>query len=134
VGHTQYDLQNNVGYVFFPCPGSNISNVEAVKIAEFGGWLGEADTRLVFLSSCASASQDFIYQLAKQHVPAIIGFLWEVADAPAREYATSFYQLLLEGREHSLESACLAAKKKMYRRYSNNPIWASSVLVMQTSV
>jgi len=95
--------------------------------------LEEADTRFVFLSSCASAGQDFIYQLAKERVPAIMGFLWKVKDAPAREYATSFYQCLLEGQQNSLEYACLGAKKLMYARYRGDPIWASAVLVMQVS-
>ena len=116
VGHTHYDPQNNVGYVFFPCPGSNVNNVEAVKIAEFALWLGEADTRFVFLSSCASAGQDFIYHLAKERVPAIMGFLWKVADAQAREYAKSFYQFLLEGRDAVTRVRLLGGKEENARK------------------
>ena len=132
-GHTHYDAQNQMGYVFFPCAGE-INNIEPVRIAQFALWLEMADTRFVFLSSCKSAGQDFIYQLAKGRVPAIMGFLWEVGDAPAREYATSFYQCLLEGQQDLLEYACLAAKKQVHANYPASPIWASPVLVMQVSV
>lgn len=131
-GHTHYDAQLQVGHLFFP--GGGIRPVEPVKIAEFALWLDSADTRFVFLSSCESAGQDFIYQLVKERVPAIMGFLWKVNDALAREYAESFYRYLLNGRQRSLEYACLAAKKQMYAKYPKDPIWASPVLVMQVSV
>lgn len=131
-GHTHYDARNQVGYLFFPRGG--IRPVEAVKIAEFALWLSSADTRFVFLSSCESAGQDFIYHLAKERVPAIMGFLWKVDDTKAREYAESFYEYLFDGGHRSLEYACLGAKKEMHAKYSDNPIWASPVLVMQVSV
>ena len=131
-GHTHYDAEHRLGYLFFPRGG--IRPVEPVRIAEFALWLDNADTRFVFLSSCESAGQDFIYQLVKEHVPAIMGFMWKVNDALAREYAQSFYAHLLDGGQRSLEYACLAAKKDMYANYAEDPIWASPVLVMQVSV
>ncbi|WP_315703050.1 MULTISPECIES: CHAT domain-containing protein [unclassified Bradyrhizobium] len=132
VGHTYYDSDNQVGYMILP-NGTQANQAQPIKIAEFALWLSQADTRLVFLSSCSSAGQDFIYHLAKERVPAIMGFLWEVLDAPAREYAKRFYQSLLDGRHNSLEYACLAAKRQMEARDHDNPIWASPVLVMQVS-
>lgn len=132
-GHTHYDSQHRVGYLFLPGSGG-IKPVEPVRIAEFALWLGRADTRFVFLSSCQSAGHDFIYQLAKERVPAIMGFLWKVDDEKAREYAESFYEHLFDGRCRSLEYACLAAKKDMHAACKDNPIWASPVLVTQVSV
>ena len=63
-----------------------------------------------------------------------MGFLWNVSDPKAREFAESFYDKLLAGKERSLEYACLAAKQEMHAKYENNPIWASPVLVMQVGV
>jgi hypothetical protein len=130
-GHTYYDFQHQVGYLFFP--GSD-GGLEPVRIDLFAHFLSKADTRFVFLSSCEGAQQDFIYHLAKERIPAIMGFLWNVGDAKAGEYAESFYRHLLGGKERSLEYACLEAKKEMHAKYEENPIWASPVLVMQVGV
>ena len=93
-----------------------------------------AKTRFIFLSSCRSAEQDFIYHLAKEGIPAVMGFLWKVDDAKAKEYADTFYSRLFGGNERSLEYACLEAKREMHARYEDNPIWASPVLLMQVGL
>ena len=111
--------------VIFPGDGT----AEPVKIDVFASVLRNADTRLVFLCSCDSAQQDFIFHLAKQRVPAIMGFLWKVKDDRAVAYVKSFYRHLF--KERSLEYACLEAKKDMNNKYPDDPIWASSVLVIQ---
>jgi CheY-like chemotaxis protein len=131
-GHTYYDDKKSAGYVFFPHSGG-LDDVEPVNISEFALWLEYADTRFVYLSSCSSANQDFIYQLARMRIPAVMGFLWEVNDELAREHAKTFYRCLFFGQENSLEHACLEAKKEMHARHSDDPIWASSVLVIQVS-
>ena len=130
-GHTYYDATNDAGYLFFPDANGKY---EPVKIDVFALWLTSADTRFVFLSSCESAQQDFISHLAKVRVPAIMGYRWKVEDSKAMEFAKSFYDKLLGGNEHSLEYACLAAKKDMHANYAHNRIWASPVLVMQVGV
>jgi hypothetical protein len=58
-----------------------------------------------------------------------MGFLWKVNDDRAVDYVESFYTHLFEKR--SLEYACLDAKKDLNNRYPDDPIWASSVLVIQ---
>jgi hypothetical protein len=130
-GHTHYDSIDNVGYLFFPCGSSEL---EPVKADLFAYFLRQADTRFVFLCSCEGGQQDFIYQLAKERVPAIMGFLWNVGDTKAGVYARSFYTHLLGGEQRSLEYACLEAKKEMHARYVDDPIWACAVLVMQVGV
>ncbi len=128
VGHVHYDAQEHLGCVFFPYPYKT-NQVEPVKIPELAYWLSLADTRFVFLSgSCTRAGKDFIYHLANEGVPAIMGFHWEVDDALARDYAMSFYRALLEHK--SLEFACLTAEREMYIKHLDNPIWASPVLVV----
>jgi hypothetical protein len=129
-GHTHYDSVKEIGFVFFP--GKGIKPVEPVKIDRFAWWLEH--TRFVFLSSCKSAEQDFLFHLAKEGVPAILGFLWKVEDDKARAFAECFYRQLFGGKERSLEYACLRAKKEMHIRYADSPIWASPVLVMQVGV
>jgi hypothetical protein len=126
-GHTHYDFQEQVGYLFFPCG----DGLESEKVDYFAWCLEKADTRFVFLSSCKGGQQDFIYHLSKVGVPAIMGFLWNVYDPNAKAYADAFYKHLFSKKERSLEYACLEAKKEMRARYVRNPIWASAVLVMQ---
>lgn len=55
-------------------------------------------------------------------------------DPKAKEYAESFYKHLFGEKERSLEYACLEAKKEMFAKYKNSPIWASGVLVMRVGV
>jgi CHAT domain-containing protein len=128
-GHTY--LQDQVGYLFFP---SGDDKLEPIKIDYFAYFLRKSDTRFVFLSSCEGGQQDFIYHLSKQGVPAIMGFLWNVNDPKATDYAKSFYKHLFGEKERSLEYACMEAKKEMAAKFRENPIWASAVLVMRVGV
>lgn len=130
-GHTHYDTAERAGYLLFP--GSGARSVEAVRIDVFAWLLRKADTRFVFLSSCESAGQDFIYHLARERIPAIMGFLWKVNDERAVDFARSFYGHLLADGRSTLEHACFEAKKEMHAKFCGDPIWASPVLVMQVS-
>lgn len=129
-GHTHYDPKNSTGYVFFP--GSGIQAVEPITIDLFAMWL-RSSTRFVFLSSCTSAEEAFMFRLVKEGVPAILGFLWKVEDKMAREFAMCFYDRLFQAGGQSLEYACLQAKKEMHAVHVNNPIWAAPVLVVQAN-
>lgn len=105
--------------------------VDAVRIDTFAWWL--ARSRLVFLSSCKSTEADFLFHLADENVPAVLGFRWEVEDDKARAFAACFYQHLFGGQRMSLEYAFLETRKQMHRTYPTNPIWAAPVLVMQVA-
>jgi CheY-like chemotaxis protein len=130
-GHTYYDPQNQVGYLFFPVGDYEL---EDIRIDRFAWSLSKADTRFVFLSSCEGGQQDFIYHLSKVGIPAIMGFLLDVRDEEAGAYAVSFYRHLLEQKEKSLEYACLEARKEMHGTFPDSPIWASPVLVIRLGV
>jgi CheY-like chemotaxis protein len=130
-GHAYYDFEHKIGYLFFP---DGDGGLKPIRIDEFAWLLRKADTRFVFLSSCEGAQQDFVYHLAKERIPAIMGFLWNVGDARAGEYAKAFYQHLFGEKERALEYACLEAKKEMHHLHVDEPIWASPVLVMQVGV
>jgi CheY-like chemotaxis protein len=125
VGHT--DLKDDSGYVLFPRSG--ISPIEPVKISDFAWWL--ARSHFVFLSSCESAEKDFLFHLAEEDVPAVLGFRWKVSDPKALDFARCFYKHLFSADERSLEYAFLEARKQMFRHFPGDPIWAAAVLVMQ---
>ncbi len=128
-GHTDLKEigENDVGYVILP--GTKGKPVDAVKIDVFAYWL--ARSRFIFLSSCESAEKDFLFHLANEYVPAILGYRWPVADDMALEFAETFYSRLFSGEERSLEYAFLEAIKEMHRSHEDEPIWAAPVLVMQ---
>jgi CHAT domain-containing protein len=127
-GHTYYDFQSRAGYLFYP----RGDGLEPIRVKELAWSLRKADTRFAFLNCCEGGQHDFIYHLAQEGVPAIMGFLWNVNDPSAKEYAKSFYRHLFGEKERSLEYACLEAKKEMQAK--DNPIWASAVLVMQVAI
>jgi hypothetical protein len=127
-GHSFYDRATGTGYLFFPARGRKI---EKVGLVDFGGWCEKA--RFVFLSSCHSSDAGFVFALAKNNVPAIVGFRWDIDDDRAYEYTKTFYKVLFEGQEHSLEYAFLKARQTMHNdaRNRQNPIWAAPILVSQ---
>lgn len=121
-GHSHYDPINEKGYVFF-----QDHEPTAIGIDEFSEALRYA--RFVFLNSCQSAEADFVYELVRHRVPAVSGFRWVVNDKMAAEYAQVFYRSLFKVR--SLERAFTEARVYASEQYPDDPLWASSMLVMQ---
>jgi len=127
-GHSYFDHRTQSGHVFFPGPRKTI---ESVKMDLLSLWLRKAKTRFIFLSSCHSSESGFVFAMARQHIPAIVGFRWDIDDDMAFQYTQEFYRELLAGKKRSLEYAFLNARKKIYAMYKDNPIWAAPVLVVQ---
>jgi hypothetical protein len=123
-GHSYYDSNHNEGFVFFP-----EKFAEKVEISTFGKWLRDADNRFIYLSSCHSSEEDFVFALASHRVPAIVGFRWDIDDDKAEKYTRSFYMRLFERK--SLEYAFLESRKYMHDNYEENLIWAAPMLVIQ---
>ncbi len=124
-GHSYYDSDHDRGFVFFPEKFPKEMDIE-----EFSKWLRDAKNRFVYLSSCRSSEEDFVFALASQDIPAIVGFRWDIEDKLAEEYTTFFYDHLLGGNK-SLEYAFLESRKRMHEAHKKNKIWAAPMLVMQ---
>lgn len=121
-GHSHYDREDNMGYVFF-----QDEFITKVKISEFSSWLRQ--TRFVFLSSCQSAEEEFVFSLVEHQVPAVTGFRWKVKDKLAAEFASSFYDHLFN--ERSLERAFLKACQESHEQHEDDRIWAAPMLIVQ---
>ena len=127
-GHTYYDKRNKKGYLILP--GKDYP--EILDVEEFGAWLRLSHTQFVFLSSCRSSEDDFVFELASKQIPAILGFRWDLNDARAYEYAKSFYTHLFLNK-NPMEYAFLEARKEMYKKHRKDRIWAAPMLVLQTN-
>jgi CheY-like chemotaxis protein len=125
-GHSYYDCESKKGYVIFPDKHHPI----AKEISEFGQWLRMAETQLLFLSSCHSSSDDFVFEMVNNGVPAIIGFRWDLNDRLAAKYSNQFYKYLFENK-NTLEHAFLKTRQEMHKAHSKDRIWASPMLVIQ---
>ena len=112
--------------MFFP--GKNYA--EPLNIEDFSQLLRLAQVRFVYLSSCQSSEDDFVFQLANRGIPAILGFRWEIDDDKAKEYALRFYKYLI--KHLSLEQAFLEARAYIHHKYEDNRIWASPLLILQS--
>lgn len=125
-GHSYNSEERGRACVFFQVDDQR---VEAVTSTRFANQLGSA--RLVFLSSCESASEGFVFKLAEAGVPAIVGFRWPIEDGLAVEFAHSFYTHLLESK--SVEQAFFLARVQLHDRegYAERKAWASPVLIEQ---
>jgi CheY-like chemotaxis protein len=123
-GHSYYDKKQQTGYVFFP--GKKIATVKAET---FANWLNNSHVRFLFLSSCRSSEEDFIFAMANNMVPAIVGFRWEIEDDMAAKYTQCFYTQLFQRK--SLEYAFFKTRRLMHAEHQDHPIWASPVLVIQ---
>ena len=125
-GHSYYDEQRRRACVFFQVDNQR---VEAVTSTRLVNQLGSA--RLVFLSSCESASEGFVFKLAEAGVPAIVGFRWQIEDNLAAEFAESFYSHLFDRK--SVEEAFFLARVQLHNHkgYAERKAWASPVLIEQ---
>jgi hypothetical protein len=128
-GHSYYDEQHKEGYVLLP---ERLSTVpQLVDARSFAGFFREVP-RFVYLSSCESSGDAFVFELANVGIPAVAGFRWNVAETSAFEYAMCFYRHLLA--ERCLEVAFWKARKEIHDHDATeeNLIWASAMLIIQT--
>ena len=91
-------------------------------------------TRLLFVSSCRSASAEFISCAIRYTIPAVIGYRWPVDDDGAAGFAQSFYQNLFTrgtAAYKSLDYSFLQARKDARLRSKLQHTWASSMLLTQ---
>ena len=126
-GHSYYDSASQTGYIFFPGPGG--LGISPVRSSVFRHWLKTARVRFVYLSSCQSSADDFVFELAKAGVPAILGFRWVLDDALAASHAKTFYDALFARR--SLEHAFLETRRSLHARDEKDPVWAAPTLILQ---
>jgi hypothetical protein len=124
-GHSLYDDSKDSGYVFFP----NQDETKAVSIGRFSMWLRKAQTRFIYMSSCRSSNEDFVYTLTKSGIPATVGYRWDIDDDRAADHSRFFYKNLFE--ERSLENAFLRTRQDLREEFKEHIIWAAPVLVMQ---
>ncbi|WP_162532219.1 CHAT domain-containing protein [Candidatus Scalindua japonica] len=124
-GHSFCDQKGN-GFVFFP--GKAKSPIP-IEITDFAKLLRVTKCRFIYLSSCHSSNEDFVFELARNKVPSAIGFRWKIDDDKAKELAKIFYEYLFKLK--SLEYALLEARTKMRKLDSDNKIWAAPMLIMQ---
>jgi CHAT domain len=126
-GHSYYEARNKCGYVFFP---GRKGRGTPLEIGSFAKLLREfSHVRFIYLSSCKSSEADFVFALAQERVPAIIGFRWDILDPIAAEHAETFYRHLF--KKKSLEYAFLETRKEMHGRGDKHRIWAAPMLIMQ---
>jgi CHAT domain len=121
-GHSIFD--RTAGYLILP----KKPLLDRLKIETFGEWLRRAGTQFVYLSSCHSSKKDFVFELARNKIPAVIGFRWDIDDDMAMEYARIFYTQLFTNR--SLEFAYLTARKEVYETHMENRIWAAPLMIL----
>ncbi len=124
-GHSEYFEDR--GYIIFP---RTEREDLPVGFGVFSSWLRTAQTQLLFMSSCRSSAANIVFELARNRIPAILGFRWNLSDRMALKYATIFYHhLVAEGRP--LEKAFQHTTRHMYDLNKSDPIWASPLLVRQ---
>jgi hypothetical protein len=87
-------------------------------------------TQLLFLSSCRSSEEAFAFEMARNYVPAVLGFRWEVDDSLVPDFVQSFYRNLF--RNKSIDLAFVAARKAVRELHGvKSQIWAAPMLVLQ---
>jgi len=131
VGHSLYvppkDRPAGRGLLFLPAPGGRI---ELLNAGLFANWLGY--TQLLFLSGCQTSEENFVFEMATNYVPAVLGYRWRVDDRLATDFAVRFYEGLFRSR--SIEQAFLDARKSVRIAHGvKEQIWAAPMLVLLDS-
>jgi hypothetical protein len=125
-GHSYYQqgVGSKQGKGYLLLPGKPI---EALDASEFAHRL--ANTQFLFLSSCKSSEEAFAFEMARNCVPAVLGFRWSVDDRSVPHFMDSFYDHVFLSR--SIESAFVMARKQARRHLGcKNPLWAAPMLVL----
>lgn len=112
---------------------------EKIDIRELSSWLSLSGVQFVYLSSCKSAvggrgSRAAVAEvLAREAIPACLGFRWDIDDGAAVEFAQLFYRSLF-CESLSLDEALMLARREVYfGERATTPIWASPVLFLQST-
>lgn len=96
----------------------------------------------IFLNACSSAADEPLREASNMSHPlqglaqafilggasGVVGTLWPVFDVTSRQFAQTFYPLVLKSG-FSIGEALLQARLEMYQARPNDPLWASFVLV-----
>lgn len=115
------------GYLIFGSP----ETTEAVPVSVFAGWLKQADVQLVYLNCCRSSASTAAFELARSGVPLAIGFAWDLDTDKAVQFASRFYELLVE-KDLKVCQAFQLARQEFHRNHlGGHPIWTAPVLVAQ---
>jgi CHAT domain len=131
-GHAEFatnaEGEDGQGYLIF----SGQDEPYAVTIDTVASWLQDAEVQLLYLSCCRSSSASAEVEFARNNVPMTIGFNWDLEDSKAVEFADHFYSALLaKANELKVCLAMCEARRKLYKNYKRDMIWASPVLIAQ---
>jgi CHAT domain-containing protein len=129
-GYTQLleDGRKSRTFLILGRPGSFY---DPLPIEIFVDWLRECGTQLIYLGACSTASSSTAYAIAREGIPAVIGFRWRISDVAAPHLMQNFYERLNRSRDVPVPEALRHAVGRMYvSGFDADPIWAAPVLVV----
>jgi hypothetical protein len=136
-----YDIVHFAGHAFFADDGkgggrgwlvfSGHPRPRAVSIATVATWLAKAGVQLAYLSCCRSSAALAALEFARNNIPMVIGFHWDVEDKRAPAFAREFYTELLNSHLKVCPAISKARRNLFDGSHGSDPIWASPVLIAQ---
>jgi hypothetical protein len=124
-GHSHYHPEGRrpgTGYLLLP--GKPLQLMDARSFAH-----QLQKTQFLFLSSCETSEEGFAFEMARNGLPAVLGFRGGVNDQDVPGFVKVFYENLFASR--SIESAFVTTRRKMRKDPGvDNPLWASPILVL----
>jgi hypothetical protein len=130
-GHAMFEEVKDKPQRGFLIFGNHAERTQAVAISEFASWLGQADVQLAYLNCCRSSAARAAHELANSKVPLSIGFTWDLDGQAAVDFATRFYQQLLN-YDARVCPAFQHARKQLHEIHGeDDPIWTAPVLFAQ---
>jgi CHAT domain len=128
-----HSITTSDGLTYLILPGMQPGEAEQLVAESFAKLASKGGTRLVYLSSCQGSSANSVATLAQRDVPCVLGFRWDVEDAEAADFATTFYEGLFEKGL----SICKAFRDACFGGYKpadieTSHIWVSPILASQS--
>jgi hypothetical protein len=131
IGHGVFRPEQKGGEFVFLLPTK--SGFEVLGTHRFAEKLKSARVRFLFLNCCHSADKNLVFQMAREGIPAILGFQWSIPDEGAKDFAGVFYDKLLGSAATKDLSLAFFYARRDFRDRPEANMWAAPILVMQYS-
>ncbi len=130
IGHAEYDLTEQQGYLVLEDERRRASHVDATEVARL---LRRYGAHLVVLNACETARgiwAGLAPTLVRCEIPAVVAMQWPIEDRVAIAFSKAFYRTLVAGR--TVDECVAEGRIAMDTAVPHTANWAAPVLFLRS--